>query len=260
MIWQINEFVLLLSALALFLFVIEMSFRLGRRKGNRSDDDGKVHVGALQAAALVLLALLLGFAFAMAVSRFDMRKALVIEEANAIGTTFLRSQFLPEPQRQEIAALIKDYVSARLDFYDAGIKPHLLHAANVAAQRIEERLWALTVRVAAQEARSVPVGLFIQSLNELLDDNERRRVALENHVPEAVIFLLFFVSAVALGFVAYGCGLARQRRFAMNAVFALLIAMVITVILDMDRPRRGLVRVSQDSMIRLKAAIDHADR
>jgi ABC-type arginine transport system permease subunit len=256
MIWKLNEIVLFIGSLALFLFVIEISFRLGRRVKSPFDDDGKAHIGALQAAALVILALLLGFAFAMAVSRFEARKGLVVEEANAIGTTCLRSRFLPEPERQQMTALLKEYVAARLAFYGAGINVEALDAANREASRLEQQMWMVTTEIAAKDARSVTVGLFIESLNAVLDDNERRLAALQNHVPGAVIFLLFFVSSIALGFVACGCGRSGHRRFAMNALFALLLAMVITVILDMDRPRRGFIRVNQDSMMRLKAAID----
>jgi hypothetical protein len=256
MLWRIDEFVLFFLANAVYLMFIEVGFRLGRKSGGRGDDDVRNHVGALQAATLLLLALLLGFTFAMAVSRFDTRKALVVEEANAIGTTLLRARFLPESQRREVAELLEEYVSVRLAFYQAGIDPQRLQAASDAAARLDTRLWAVAVAVAARAERSVPVGLFIQSLNDLIDDNEKRRVALENHVPESVILLLFIVSCVALGFVAYGCGLTGRRHFVMNAIFAMLIAMVITVIMDIDRPRRGLVTVSQDSMVRLRATLD----
>lgn len=254
MIWRIHELTLFLSITALFLATMEAGFRLGRRFHREADDD-KAHVGALQATALLLLALLLGFTFSMAVSRFDVRKTLLVDEANAIGTSILRSQFLPEPKRGEVLSLLRDYVDKRLEFYDAGIDPERLAAAARAAQQIEQRLWAVTVGATTQDTPSVSAGLFILSLNEMLDNNERRLAAMENHVPEAVIHLLLMVSTVALGFVAYGCGLSRRRHFLMNAVFAVLIALVITIILDIDRPRRGLVRVSQDSMIRLREGL-----
>ena len=165
---------------------------------------GRNHVEALQSAVLVLLALLLGFTFAMAVSRFDTRKGLVLEEANAIGTTSLRAQFLSEPQRSEALALLRQYVSARLDFYGAGIDQVRLEAASAAAQGIMNRLWALAVTAAAADPRSVPTGLFAQSLNDLIDANEKRRVALDNHVPEAVVYLLLLVSD-------HGAGARRLR-------------------------------------------------
>ncbi len=258
MIWYINEFVLFFVAFVFFVLVIEVSFRLGRSNCDHKDDDRNRHVETLQAATLLLLGLLLGFTFAMAVSRFDARKAILLDEANAIGTALLRSQFLPSAQHHEVAALFREYLSARRDLYNAGIDQVRLGEVSAAASRIEERLWTLAVAAGSVEPRSVPVSLFIQSMNELIDDNEKRLVALENHVPEAVLLLLFFVSAIAIGFVSYGCGLTGRRRFGLNVIFAILIAMVITIILDIDRPRRGFVQINQESMIRLQDKLNKA--
>ena len=258
MLWGIDEFLLFLAALAAFALAMEAGFRLGRRHRDRSDGYTTTHVSALQAALLGLLALLLGFTFAMAVSRFDTRKSLVVDEANAIGTTYLRAQLLPPPQRQELVTLLKAYVAARLAFFDAGVDKARLDAAYAAASRIEGQLWASAIVLAEQDRRSVTAGLFIQSLNDVIDLNEKRRVALENHVPDIVIYLLFAVSMVAVGFIAYGGGLAGQRRHGSTAIFALLIALVLATILDIDRPRRGLVQVVQDSMTRLKADLEKA--
>jgi hypothetical protein len=255
MIWHTNEFILFVVILALFLLAMEAGFRLGSRRSGEEGDGKKTHAGDLQSAVLVLLALLLGFTFAMAVARYDTRREFVLQEANSIGTTSLRARFLPEPLRTEAAGLLREYVAARLDFYYAGIDRSRLNAAGVAADRIEKRLWTLATAAAAADPRSVPTGLFIQSLNEVIDDNEKRRVAMDNHVPEAVIYLLLLVAAAALGFVAYGCGLSGRRRLAMNATFAMLITLVITIILDIDRPRRGLVKVNQDSMLRLQQSM-----
>lgn len=256
MFWGTSEIVLLLLAGSLFLGALEFGFRMGRRQKDQSDEPARTHVGALQGALLGLLALLLGFTFAMAVSRLDTRKELVLEEANAIGTAFLRARFLPAPQSGEVARLLKDYVSALLDFHAAGIVADRLEAANRTAARIEGQLWELTVSSVVQDTDSVPTGLFIQSINEVIDVRERRRAALDNHVPEAIVYILYATAVTALGIVGYACGLTRRRRFVPNAVVACLIALVLTTILDIDRPRRGLIQVSQDSLIRLKAAMD----
>ena len=111
---------------------------------------------------------------------------------------------------------------------------------------------------AALDARSVPTGLFIEALNEVIDIQEKRRVALDNHVPELVIYLLALVSIGALTITSYAAGLSARRRFKSNLALALLIAVVFVVILDIDRPRRGLIQVSQDSLIRLKADLSAA--
>jgi len=260
MLWGIEEVALLLAFLAAFLVAVEVGFRLGVRSSDRSNELDRAHVSSLQAAVLGLLGLLLGFTVFMAISRFDTRKSLVLEEANAIGTTYLRSNFLPTAHRKAAQGLLQAHVSARLAFYSAGIDIARLEKANNESTRIEGELWALAVEAAAQDPRSLPTRLFIESLNNVIDVHEKRRVALENHVPEAVIYLLLIVSVASLGLLGYGCGLTRQRRPASNTLFALLIVLVLITILDIDRPRRGLIEVSHDSLIRLKATLEHEPR
>lgn len=260
MLWRIDEFVLLLAFVGTFLVVIEGGFRFGLRRSDQSDEADKTHVSSLQAAVLGLLALLLGFTFFMATSRYDARKLLVLEEANAIGTTHLRSRFLPIEQRRAAHELLRAYVSTRLAFYSAGIDSARLEKANNDSARIEGELWALALEAAAQDPRSLPTRLFIESLNDVIDAHEKSRIALDNHVPEAVLYLLLIVSITSLGLLGYGCGLARRRRFASNALFALLIVLVLVIILDIDRPRRGLIEVPQDSLIRLQATLDRDAR
>lgn len=259
MLWGVEEFSLFAAAFAGLFIALEGGYRIGRCKRSDGDEEGRAHIGALQAAVLGLLALLLGFTFAMAVSRFDTRKALVLDEANAIGTAYERARFLPRPIRDKVERLLLAYVVARLDFYEAGTDSFRLEAASGAAARLAEEMWSLTEAALAQDSRSITTALFIQALNEVSDIREKRLVAMDDHVPETVIYLLFTVSLVALGLIAYNCGLAGRRRMLSNTVFALLIALVLTTILDIDRPRRGLIKVSHESLVRLKAALvtDH---
>lgn len=258
MLWEIDELLLLVALAAGFLLVLELGFRLGRARNRPGDDGAREHIGSLQGSVLGLLALLLGFTFAMAVSRFDMRKALVLEEANAIGTSLLRAALLPEPMRHEVPRHLAAYVDARLAFYRTGVDADSLATAAAQAARLEHSLWLAAAAATDADPHSVAASLFVQSLNEVSDVREKRRVALDNHVPEAVVCLLLAASAVALALVAYGCGLNGRRRFASNATFALLLALVLTTIFDIDRPRRGLIQVSQDSLVRLKASLPPA--
>ncbi len=254
--YGINQWALVAAMLMTFFAATEVGFRLGRRQQASADDASRAHVGALQGALLGLLALLLGFTFAMAVSRFDTRKELVLAEANAIGTTYLRARLLPAPHRQELVGLLRAYVDARLAFYDAGIDRVRLNAANATAARLQERLWRVAVTLAEQDPRSVPTGLFVQSLNDVIDLHEKRVRALENHVPDIVLYLVFGVGVVALAFIGHGCGLGGQRRFVSTALVAVLVTFVLAVIIDLDRPRRGLIKVSQGSMLRLKETLE----
>ena len=256
MLWSTNEFLLLFAAFAAFLVTIELCFRLGLRHYQKNDNSAMTHIGGLQAALLGLLALLLGFTFSMAVSRFNACKSLVVEEANAIGTAYLRARLLPAPQQKEVSELLKVYLSQRLACADTWADQTLLEETYTSASRTQAQLWKSAVEVSMQDPRSIPIGLFVLALNDMIDVSEKRRVALENHVPEVVIYLLFFNSVVALGFIAYSGGLSGKRRVGSTAIFALLIAIVLTAILDIDRPRRGLIQVSQESMLRLKADME----
>lgn len=256
MIWRFNEIVLFLTACTVFFAVIEICFRWGRRHHNTNDDTVKSHFNALQAALLGLLALLLGFNFAMAGSRFEARKALLEDEVNSIRTSYLRAQLLPPPYQQEFSEMLRGYAAARIEFLRAGIDEPLLEAANTDASRIESQIWTSTRAMMAQDPIGAPKQLFIQSFNDMINVNEKRRAALDNHVPEVVIDLLFVVAVGALGFIAYGYGLTGRRRHGSTAIFALLIAVVLTIILDLDQPRTGLIRVGEESMLRLKANME----
>ena len=256
MLWGIDEIVLFPVAIAAFLAVIEICFRLGRRHKNPSDDTSKSHFSALQAALLGLLALLLGFNFAMAASRFETRKSLLEEEVNAIRTAYLRAQLLPPPYQQEITEMLRAYGASRVEFWRAGIDQSLVEAANANASRIEAQLWASTKAMVAQDPSGSPKQMLIQSLNDMINVNEKRRAALESHVPEVVLNLLFIVAVGAMGFIAYGYGLTGRRRHGSTAIFALLIALVLTIIVDLDQPRTGLIRVSEEGMLRLKADLE----
>lgn len=249
-----NEWLVAGGSWLALLVAIEAGYRVGARATAR-DEAAKAHVGALQSAALGLLALLLAFTFSMAVSRYDTRKQLVMEEANAIGTTVLRTSLLPEPQREQARASLRAYVAARLAFYEAGEEGVQVDAALAEAGREQARLWALATDVAAQDPRSVSAGLFIQTLNDSIDLAEKRLVAYESHVPGTVMALLLLVSVLAFAFLGYGSALAGARHFRSTAVFALLVTLVVTLVLDIDRPRGGLIRVSQASMQRLAASL-----
>ena len=187
----------------------------------------------------------------MAASRFDTRNTLIQEEVDAINRTYLRAQLLPSPPKEEITKLLRSYVDPRIEFLRAGTDRVQLEKANLDALRIEAELWSLTAEMMAKDPSGGPKDLFISSLNDTIEVSEKRRAALDNHVPEVVIYLLFVVAIGAMGFIAYGYGLTGKRRHGTTAIFALLIALVLTTILDLDQPRSGLIRVSEDSLLRL---------
>jgi len=255
MLLKMSLVTLLALAIAFFLAAIEVGYRLGHRRQDRTDEPDKSHTNALQGATLGLLALLLGFTFAMSVSRFDNRKTVIVDQANAIGTAELRSRLLGAPHAQEAVPLFRAYVQAWLDYRDARIDLKALMAAEQRAGRIEGELWLLAGRATSSDPHSLPAGYFMAAMNDVIDMHEKRVRSVEDRVPTAVIILLFVVSAMALGQVAYSSGLRGRRNEIANVTFAFVIALVLVIILDIDRPRRGLVQVSQESMIRLQQSL-----
>jgi hypothetical protein len=130
-----------------------------------------------------------------------------------------------------------------------------VEAANAATTRLQAQLWSAAAALGEKEPRAVTIGLFLQSLNEVIDLHSKRLHALENHVPEIILFLLYFVAMVATGLIGYGCGLGGVRNFFVTVVSSILIAVVILVIIDLDRPRRGLIQVSQQRMLELRDSL-----
>jgi hypothetical protein len=255
MLSHFNEITLFFLAVVIFLITIEVGYRTGRRYRLRSDEEGYRHINALQTALVGLLALLLGFNFALASSRFDSRKALIQDESNAIWTAYLRAQLLPPAQAQLMLPALRAYLATRIEFMRAGGDEVEVEAARAEVGRGDARLWDLTKKMLTTETSTWRESSFVQSLNEMLDVKWKRRAALENHVPEPVIHLLFLVAIGSFGFIAYNYGATGRRRHLSTAIFALLIALVLAIILDFDRPNGGFIRVSDEEMVRLKAAM-----
>jgi hypothetical protein len=258
MVWIVVELALLLAAIGLFVMALEVGYRLGLRRQVKADEPDKTHANTLHGAVLGLLALLLGFTFAMAVSRYEERKTLMIGQANAIGTAALRGKLLPQPYADRTTVLFREYIESRLQYNAAGNDEAAIAAAESRASKLEADLWGISRTLLTEDPRSQPASLFTQSMNAVIDVREERRFALNDRVPTAVTIMLIAVSMVAMALVAYGCGLTGRRRPLANLTFACLIALVLTIILDIDAPRVGFVTVSQESLLRLQKSLSPA--
>ncbi len=251
--FNLNLGIMLAGTLFIFILTVIIGYRMGRRSSPDGEQDSQINT--IQGATLGLLGLLLAFTFAMSAARYDARRQLVLQESNAIGTTYLRAQMLPDPQRTQISDLLREYVEARLEFYNAGVDAVKLQQATDKTLQIQDQLWQQAIVASASDARSVPIGLFIQSLNEMIDLHAERLAAMRNRVPEIIIYLLFVVAIVTLGLIGYGSGISRRRNLIPILMSLLLIATILMVIIDLDRPRRGIIRVSQESMIQLQQSL-----
>jgi uncharacterized membrane protein YidH (DUF202 family) len=228
---------------------------IGRRLGVRSTDRSGKNVSTLESAILALLALMIGFTFAMALSRFEGRREAVLNEANAIGTTALRARLLPPPHRAEALELLQEYVKIRIDITERPPSLETMNTAITRSNEIHEALWQQVKAVAKTDTGMVPTGLFIQTLNELIDDHEKRLTAARNRVPNIVLIALYGLAAVASGFTGYASGIEARRSRLPVYITGVLLCSVILLIQDLDRPGAGFITISQQPMIDTAASI-----
>ena len=230
--------------------IVFLASELGWRLGTRTKGHGASgNISALEQSLLGLLALIVGFTFLMSLTRFEARRDAVLNEANAIGTTALRTRLLPEPHRTESLKLLREYAQIRIDYIPTGKSfadsPTVIDRSN----SIQEALWQQVKALSAENNNMVPTGLFIQALNDMIDNQGKRLSALRNDIPVVVLLSLFGIAAVACGFAGYASGLDPLRTRVPVFVTAFLVCSVIAVILDLDRPNVGFVTISQQPMI-----------
>lgn len=230
------------------LVSVEIGFRLALRTKAAADEEFHEQIVGARDGILVLLSLLLAFMLPLSLARFDQRRHLAIEEAKAIGTTSLRAQTLPEPARSKAQELMREYIDARLKFFEAGLHGEKLQAANLHAKQLQNELWKQSV--AASELSPTPItALFAQSLNQMIDLSEERLAALENRIPGSIWLMLMLIALLACLTVGY----SLRRRFVMSMlVIPLMISIVMAIVADLDSPRSGLIRISQRSMERVQ--------
>jgi hypothetical protein len=241
--------------LLLMIGGIETGFRLGRRAASSSGGRARAQISVVEASLVGVLGLLLGFTMSMAVSRFEARKDLVLEEANAIGTSYLRTQLLPVPEGNAIASLLRDYLNNRIQFAAAGDDPGKLQAVREQGQRLQDSFWRQAVAYADKAQNPVLASLLLQSLNRVNDVESARWMAFYNHVPGAVMYLNAIVALATATLVGYAFGVEGIRHFLSLCLLVLAIAVALGVIVDLDRPRRGFIRVSQQPMLDLQRQI-----
>jgi hypothetical protein len=239
------------AVLLLVLISVEGGYRLGQYRRRRSEQETEAPLGAMVGATLGLLAFMLAFTFGTAADRFDSRRQILLDEANAIGTAYLRAGMLPE-QRQEIRALLRDYVDTRLQ----AVQSNRIAEGIRRSEQLQDQLWAKAVILGERNPASIVVGLFVQSLNEVIDIHAKRVTAgVRNRIPGSIWLALLSVAVIALGAVGYHVGLAGTSRSLAQVAVALTFSVVIGLIADLDRPQEGTLTVSQQALVDLRQSM-----
>ena len=240
-----------LALLPLFagcLALVVLSIEIGWQLGTRAKNQGGANAFALEQALIGLVALIIGFTFLMALMRYEARREAVVIEANAIGTTALRARLLPEPNRTESLKLLQEYGRIRVEGSKTGRSLTDLPTVIARSNEIHEALWLHAKTSAAKEAALIPVSLFIQSLNELIDSQSKRLAHLRNRIPNIVLLALVVLTIVSTGIAGYAGGLDVQRTRTPIYLVGLLLCGLVYVVLDLDRPAAGLITISQEPL------------
>ncbi|WP_240676013.1 bestrophin-like domain [Botryobacter ruber] len=250
-----NSILIVAILFVLILVANEAGYRLGHYYQARTDEDVKAHTNTIQAGTLGLLALILGFTFNMALQRYNNRSQAVILEANAIGTTLLRTQLLPTPYDSITHSLLQKYVNLRLQVSNTeyGMITERERLGKETKQ-LQHEIWVNAVKAARLDPRQVTTGYFISALNNMIDAHGERNALLLLHVPEVILFLLFIVFIMAGALMGYASGLGRKRTSVPAMMMTFLICLVVFIIIDLDRPKRGVIKINQESMWQLKDA------
>lgn len=244
-----TELIVAPALLLMLLVAQEAGFRLGKRARSSEHAPTSGQLGALVGALLGLLGLLLGFNYAGAASRFIARQDLIVSEANAIGTAYLRAEMLNEPYRSSLRNALKEYTELRLEASKAlrtGIDPAVL----AELMRRQDRIWS-SARDGVKNKPEMVMAV-LPPVNEVIDLHTLRVSAGRRHVPYLIMSMLVGCSVLSIGVMGYGAGLAGRRNALLYGSLAILIGTALWTTVDLDYGRIGLLRLSDAPLQELK--------
>jgi len=242
--------------MALMVLVFELAYRAGRRWHSDTHDAGREVFVAVKVSLLGLLALLLAFTFGMAADRYAERQRLVMDEANMLHRVLLYSSVLPEQARARFQKSLGQLVDARLAFFDARQNLGLVEQAIARTEELHGQMWEIVKNEALLNPWGRGVEDLMRSLNDEWSLHRQRAHAFENRVPDGVVLLLFGGALIALAAVGFAAGIANHRGTTGKWLLVVLLGGTILIVLDLDRPRRGIFRISQEPMVHLKALLE----
>lgn len=237
----------------IFLFLAaEAGFRLGKSVQKRWPDQAQAGVGTVVGAALALLGFLLAFVTSIAIGNFNQRRQLVVSEANAIGTTYLRAGYLAAPFGSESRELLREYVNLRLK----GLDPAETVSALARSEQIHDELWLLAEDVAKGDSGPT-IALYLSSLNQVIDlHTERASAELGFRVPPIIVLGLYVVAIMTMILIGVNDSYREKHNLIALIIVVLIVSVVLFVIIDIDRSNVGLLQIPQKALIDLQQKLD----
>lgn len=247
-----SQFLVMALLVAATFGASQFGYLWGLRKSERETGDA-AQLGTIQGAVLGLLGLLLGFSFSGASGRYFDRLDLITQEANAIGTAYLRAELLSDPHSQNLQRALREYTRYRVDYFEIATEqdePQL--AIDVARQH--EAIWA-AARDGVTEVPQFAVAV-LPPVNEVIDLHTLRVAAAHRHLPRLILGLLISSAAIGLLSVGFGCGLSGKRPRLMTMCLSTLVATVLWVTIDFEFPKQGLIQLNQQPLVELLKSFD----
>ncbi|HYK37279.1 hypothetical protein [Alloacidobacterium sp.] len=235
------------------LVVMVLSVLVGvflARKVRPVQDDERDDLGLVINASLTLLALIIGFSFSMAVSRYDQRKNYEEEEANAIGTEYVRADLLPADSAAQVRQLLKQYLDQRLLFYTTH-DPRQLAAINNETAKLQDKMWA-AVQSAAKAQPTPPVALVVAGMNDVLNRQGYTQAAWWNRIPKGAWSLMATLGICCSLLIGYG---SHKKGILLFTVLPFLVSIAFVLIADIDSPRSGVIHVAPQNLISLAQSL-----
>ena len=244
-------FVVMLAALVI---ASEGGYRAGARTKDAPDSLRSLMSGT-GAAMLGILGVLLGFTLSMSIARWDVRRDVVVDESNAIGTLWLRAGLLEEPLCEELRSALREYTDTRIALGGSRGDLDALQAAQSEGVALHAKIWSIVERANQPETSNAVLSTLITAANELIDLHELRVASIENFLPAVLILLLPGVAAVAVASLAWSFGATSDRGRTPVFLLTLLICAVILLIMDVNRPQRGQIKVGLTTLERTQESI-----
>ena len=232
-----------ISLLCAVILMIEVGRRVGIGRSKRDAEGARAGLGAVEGALFGLLGLLIAFTFSGAATRFDARRAMIVEEANDIGTAYLRLDLLPAASQPELRALFRRYVDLRLEVYRRLSENSDVEEVRSRVGALQGEIWSVAVRE-CQKSGSVPTTtLLLPALNSMFDISSTRWLAVVAHPPLIVFGMLTVLTLAGALFAGFGMAGGRTRSWLHILGFSGIMAATVYVVLDLEYPRRGLIRL-----------------
>jgi len=241
--------VLLSSLLLLWLSVQAGAFFIRRKPLNQDQRDD---LTVITNAALTLLALIIGFSFSMAVTRYDQRKNYEEEEANAIGTEYVRVDLIPAEQADKLRELLRTYLDERVRFYESR-DPHQLQEDDRKTAEIQADMWSI-VQLEVKKQPTPPMALVMSGMNDVLNRQGYTQAAWRNRIPEGAWVLMVALGVCCGILVGFG---SHHRGPFLFTILPFVVAVAFFLISDIDSPRFGMIRVLPQNLIRLSESMHH---